>query len=131
MTIKICDRCGARICSDESKVTMIQIIITPKRDIHETWDVMDLCDECKSSFNEWMHHYDDHAEERKMPISRNCFEGYLTPDCNGCPDWSDDRTSIGCQIKGPISMCKSFMKVYESNERSIVHEETRETEAGT
>lgn len=34
---------------------------------------------------------------------RNCFEGYLTPDCASCPYWADGtEASVGCATPFPI-----------------------------
>lgn len=55
-----------------------------------------------------------------IKISRNCLEGYLTPDCPKCCLWSDgsDGRGIGCNTSVPIDWCPSFKKVYEEDSRN-------------
>lgn len=44
---------------------------------------------------------------------RNCFEGYLTPDCASCPYWADGtEASVGCATPFPIMHCSSFARMY-------------------
>lgn len=46
---------------------------------------------------------------------KNCFEGYLTPECEKCPYWADgsDNKGIGCATPYPIMWCKAFAKMCE------------------
>lgn len=63
----------------------------------------------------------------EIKISRNCLEGYLTPDCPTCPYWTDGSIgiSIGCNIPVPIDFCPSFKKVFKEDSRN---DKTREAE---
>lgn len=46
-------------------------------------------------------------------MPRNCFDGYLAPECANCEFWRDgSEDSIGCEYPGPIDNCKHFSKVY-------------------
>lgn len=48
---------------------------------------------------------------------RNCFEGYLTPDCANCPYWADETgDSIGCATPFPIMHCSSFARMYNAEQ---------------
>lgn len=48
---------------------------------------------------------------------KNCFEGYLTPDCANCPYWADGTgNSIGCAAPFPIMHCSSFERMYNAEQ---------------
>lgn len=51
---------------------------------------------------------------------RNCFEGYLTPECKNCPDWADgtDERGVGCATHYPIMWCKAFVKMFEEDQKA-------------
>lgn len=48
---------------------------------------------------------------------KNCFEGYLTPDCANCPYWADGTgNSIGCAAPFSIMHCSSFERMYNAEQ---------------
>ena len=51
-------------------------------------------------------------------MSKNCLEGYLTPECKTCPDWRNTATECGCAIHAPIMSCRHFAKVYSNENES-------------
>ena len=56
---------------------------------------------------------------------RNCFEGYLTENCAGCPFWKDGSDgSIGCSYPGLIDHCEAFAKAMKEEWR--LNEQNRE-----
>ena len=47
------------------------------------------------------------------------LDGYLTPECAACEDWSDgsDGRGLGCNTRVPIDWCPAFKKMMEDDER--------------
>ena len=47
------------------------------------------------------------------------FDGYLTPECSECDNWSDgsDGRGAGCNTSVPIDWCPAFKRVMEECER--------------
>lgn len=61
-----------------------------------------------------------------VKLSTNCLEGYLTPECPNCKDWSNGDgygDGVGCRTNLPIMLCPYFKKVFD--ERSKRDRETR------
>jgi len=59
-----------------------------------------------------------------VKISRNVFEGYLTPECPTCDCWldgSDISKGIGCSYPGPIDHCEAFHAQYELDRRRNIY----------
>ena len=60
MTQRLCDRCG-RVMEEDGAVTNVNgyVIIRAKGgDIHQAWDALDLCGDCRESFARWLKVYD-------------------------------------------------------------------------
>ena len=50
-------------------------------------------------------------------MNNNCFDGYLTHDCDKCPYWRDGSDdSIGCAIPLPIMYCPAFKETELNSE---------------
>lgn len=58
-------------------------------------------------------------------MGKSCFDGYLTPECAQCPDWSDgvDGRPLGCNTSMPIMWCKSFEKMFSEDPRNKKEED--------
>lgn len=57
-------------------------------------------------------------------MGKSCLDGYLTPECATCPDWSDgvDGKPIGCNTSMPIMWCKAFAKMFNEREPTTTEE---------
>lgn len=50
----------------------------------------------------------------------NCFEGFLTEHCEGCPWWADGTQGkgLGCATPFPIMACPHFKEMYDNDPRN-------------
>lgn len=51
-------------------------------------------------------------------MGKSCLDGYLTEECKKCPDWTNNKDSIGCACCFPIMECKAFAKMYNEREQN-------------
>lgn len=56
MIKRVCDRCGAEMALEDSVSCAAGHIIikTESGDINKDWNCLDLCEECRKSFSEWL-----------------------------------------------------------------------------
>jgi len=51
-------------------------------------------------------------------ISKNCFEGYLTPECKNCSNWGNGSNgNYGCTMHFPIDWCEAFAEVIAKRDK--------------
>lgn len=69
MVKRVCDRCGVEMAPEDSvsHAAGHVIIKAESGDINKDWHSLDLCEECRKSFSEWLGARTDMEEQEKEP----------------------------------------------------------------